>query len=203
MTSQKQAWRIEGEYFESCNCRILCPCLLLGAPPTEGHCDVVLAFHITKGNYGRVDLSDLNAVQALTTPGVMTGGNGTMAVYLDDRANAMQRTALDEIFSGRAGGPPALFAPLVSTQLPTKSAPITFACEGNSRKVSIANITDIAIEGIAGAGKQVVWLENVGHPYSTRLAVARGTASQYRDHNLVFENSGRNGHFSRIEWSNA
>lgn len=202
MTSQKQAWHIEGEYFESCNCEILCPCLLLGARPTEGHCDVVLAFHITKGNYGGVDLSDLNAVQALTTPGVMTAGNGTLAVYLDNRADAKQQTALDEIFSGRAGGPPSLFAPLVSTQLPTRSAPITFAREGNSHKVSIANVADVAVDGIAGAGKQVVWLENVGHPYSTRLAAARGTTSQYRDHNLIFENSGRNAHFSSINWSN-
>jgi len=22
------AWRISGEYFESCNCEVLCPCLL-------------------------------------------------------------------------------------------------------------------------------------------------------------------------------
>ena len=38
-----EGWRIEGEYFESCNCELLCPCLLTQAKvsPTEGHCDVV------------------------------------------------------------------------------------------------------------------------------------------------------------------
>jgi hypothetical protein len=164
---------------------------------------VVLAFHIVKGGYGSVDLADLNAVQALTTPGVMAAGNGTLAVYLDSRADAEQRAALDEIFSGRAGGPPSLFGPIISTRLPTKSAPITFASEGTSRKVSIANIASVSVDGIAGAGKQVVWLENIAHPYSTRLAAAKGTTSQYRDHNLVFENSGRNAHFSHIDWSNA
>jgi hypothetical protein len=203
MTSQKEVWHIEGEYFESCNCEVLCPCLLTGGRPTEGHCDVVLAFHIVKGGYGSVDLADLNAVQALTTPGVMAAGNGTLAVYLDSRADAEQRAALDEIFSGRAGGPPSLFGPIISTRLPTKSAPITFASEGTSRKVSIANIASVSVDGIAGAGKQVVWLENIAHPYSTRLAAAKGTTSQYRDHNLVFENSGRNAHFSHIDWSNA
>ena len=72
MSVAKQCWKIQGEYFESCNCELLCPCLLSGAtaPPTEGHCDVVLAFRIDKGNYGATDISGLNAAQALITPGI-------------------------------------------------------------------------------------------------------------------------------------
>ena len=52
-------WRIEGEYFESCNCEFLCPCVLsnVQARPTEGHCDAVLAIHIRNGNYGATDIS--------------------------------------------------------------------------------------------------------------------------------------------------
>ena len=44
-------WRLKGEYFESCNCEILCPCIVRGTTviPTEGHCDVALAFHIDDG----------------------------------------------------------------------------------------------------------------------------------------------------------
>lgn len=203
MSTEKTKWQIDGEYFESCNCEILCPCLLLGTRPTEGHCDVVLAFRIDKGSYGSVDLSGLNAAQALTTPGVMSQGNGTLAVYVDSRANPDQRAALEQIFTGAAGGPPSLFGPMVSKLLPTKSAPITFALEGNQRKVSIANVTDVTVEALVGAGKQVVWMENVAHPYSTRLATARGTSSHYKDHGLNFDNTGRNGHFSKITWSNA
>ena len=74
-----ESWKIEGEYFESCNCELLCPCLLSQAKvrPTEGHCDVVLAFHINRGSYGKTDLSGLNAVQAFTTPGPVAQGGGT------------------------------------------------------------------------------------------------------------------------------
>src|SRR2546425_3921030 len=95
-------WRIDGEYFESCNCELLCPCLLSHAQarPTEGHCDVVLATHIGSGNYGNTDLSGLNAVQALTTPGEMAKGGGTLVVYVDERANDDQRAALEAIFTG-------------------------------------------------------------------------------------------------------
>jgi hypothetical protein len=205
MSIAKENWRIEGEYFESCNCEVLCPCILSSAQarPTEGHCDVVLAFHVNRGSYGKTDISGLNAVKALTTPGPMAQGGGTVALYLDSKANAEQRAALEAIFDGSAGGPPAMFAAFIATTLPTKSAPITFSVEGKVRKLSVPNIADVTVEGITGAGNQVVWLDNVVHPASTRLAAAKAKASSFKDHNLVFENSGRNGHFAPINWSNA
>jgi len=198
------SWHIDGEYFESCNCELLCPCLLSNAQarPTEGHCDVVLGIHIKHGSYGAIDISGLNAVQAMTTPGPMAKGNGTLAVYVDSRANDAQRTALEAIFTGAAGGPPSLFGPMVSTLLPTKPAQIDFKSDGKTWQLSIAGITQVTVEGVTGAGNQNVWLDNVGHPYSTRLAAAKATSGHYQDHSLAFENSGRNGHFSAINWSN-
>jgi hypothetical protein len=197
-------WRIDGEYFESCNCELLCPCLLSHAQarPTEGHCDVVLAIHVKQGNYGTVDISGLNAVQAMMTPGAMSKGNGTLAVYVDSRANETQRAALEAIFTGAAGGPPALFGPMISTKLPTQAAPIEFKSDGKTWRLSIPGITDVTVEGVTGAGNQNVWLDNVGHPFSRRLAAAKATSSHYKDHSLAFDNSGRNGHFSAINWSN-
>lgn len=198
-----QTWRIEGDYFESCNCDLLCPCLLSQAQarPTRGHCDVVLATHIARGKYGSVDLSGLNAVQALTTPGEMSKGGGTLAVYVDSRANDAQRTALEVIFSGNAGGPPALMNGMIETRLPTRSAQIDFSSDGKKFAVSIPGITEVTIEGVIGASNQVIWLDNVGHPFSRRLAAARSTQSHFADHSMNFENSGCNGHFSPIAWS--
>lgn len=198
-------WQIEGEYFESCNCEVLCPCLLTRskAPPTEGHCDVVLGYHINKGSYGKTDLSGLNAAQALTTPGAMSLGGGTAAIYIDSRANAEQRAALETILSGKAGGPPSLMAPMVAKLLPTKTAQIEFASSGDKRTLKIPDITDVTVEGVPGRDGTTVWLENVTHPFSGRLAAARGTQSHFKDQSLNFENSGRNGHFSAISWSNA
>jgi hypothetical protein len=37
-------WQAKDDYFETCNCRTLCPCISLG-PPTEGNC-TVLEWHI-------------------------------------------------------------------------------------------------------------------------------------------------------------
>lgn len=204
MDAKDQVWRVEGEYFESCSCEVLCPCLLsnMQARPSKGHCDVVLGFRIRKGSYGDVDISGLNAAQALTTPGPMADGQGTLAVYVDSRGNDAQRAALNAIFSGNVGGPPALLVSVVSTHLPTKTAAIDFNSDGRVWKLSIGNVGEVTIEGIEGANNQVVWLEGTTHPASSRLAVAKGGSCHYNDHGLVFDNTGRNGHFAPISWSN-
>ena len=57
-------WRVEGEYFESCNCDFICPCPTSGltARPTHGYCDVGLIFHVDRGTFGatRLDGSSLS-----------------------------------------------------------------------------------------------------------------------------------------------
>src|SRR3990172_11116849 len=123
------AWQITGEYFESCNCEVLCPCLLSRAKawPTEGHCDVVVAFDVRQGVYGDTDLAGTRAVLAIYTPGAMADGGWTVATYVDERATPAQRTALEAILSGRSGGPPTRLAappptPLLARPLPPTPA---------------------------------------------------------------------------------
>ncbi|MGH7948194.1 MAG: DUF1326 domain-containing protein [Candidatus Binataceae bacterium] len=204
MANAQTKWRIEGEYFESCNCEVLCPCILTNAQarPTEGHCDAVVAWQISKGAFGATDLAGLRAVIAIYAPGPMAQGNWTVAVYVDERGSVVQRAALEAIFTGAAGGPLNAFAPLMSKKLPAKAVPITFSITGATRKLSIAGISDITVEGIEGAGKKTVWLDNVSHFANTRLAAARGTASRFNDQGLNFNNTGRNGHFAPVSWSN-
>jgi len=120
---------------------------------------------------------------------------------VDERATPAQRTALEAILSGRSGGPLTRFAPLFATRLETRSVPITLAVEGRKRTLAIPGIAEITVEGIEGAGGKEVWLENVGHFASRWLAAARGLLSRFRDRAFSFENSGRNGHYSAIEWS--
>jgi hypothetical protein len=196
-------WRIRGEYFESCNCEVLCPCLLSNAKarPTEGHCDVVVAVHVMEGAYGSAELGGLSAALAVQTPGAMADGDWSVAVYLDERAMPEQRAGLEAILSGQAGGPLARLAPLIATRLPTRALPISITVDGQRRRLMIPDIADITVEGIIGAGKQEVWLDNVAHFASRRLAAARGAVSRFRDHRFSFDNTGRNGHYSAIEWS--
>ena len=38
-------WRLEGDYFDGCNCKSICPCIF-ALDPTEGNCKGVAAWHI-------------------------------------------------------------------------------------------------------------------------------------------------------------
>ena len=44
-------WKLEGDYFEGCNCDSICPCIFL-QDPDKGYCNLTVAWHIEKGHYG-------------------------------------------------------------------------------------------------------------------------------------------------------
>jgi len=77
-------WKIEGDYFEACNCDVVCPCLFL-ADPDNGECNVVVAWHIQYGHFNNTSLDGLNVAAAFHTPGNMfTGPKWKAVLYLDD-----------------------------------------------------------------------------------------------------------------------
>lgn len=202
-------WRLAGEYLENCNCEVLCPCIVgprndrggAMARPTEGYCDVPVVFQIRDGAYGDLRLDGLATALAIHTPGPMGDGNWTEALYLDERGEPAQRTALEAIFGGAAGGPPGGLAALVSTRLPTRYVPIRFEQDGTRRRATIPGILEVEIEGLAGADRVgEVWLDNVRHFAARRLAVARATRSSYRDHGFTWNHTGRNGHYAPFSW---
>ena len=208
MAEQVQ-WRLSGDYFENCSCSVVCPCLVSAAPPltsrpTEGSCDVPAVFHIESGKYGDVVLDGLNVAIALHTPGPMAEGNWSVAAYIDERADDSQTEALGAIFSGAAGGPMAAFAPLIGKNLGVKKAPIAFRIEGKKRSAEIPGILHLAVDPLPTAHPSGEMWANTGHPFAPeKLAFAVGApGNAFTDHGLRWDNSGRNGHYARIAWSN-
>jgi len=204
-----EAWWISGEYLENCNCEFLCPCLLgprnarggAMARPTEGHCDVPIAFEIRAGASGTTPLAGTRVALSVYTPAAMGEGNWRVGLYLDARATAEQRAALEQIFSGRAGGVMSRVTGLVREWLPTRVAPIEFGKDGRRRWARIPDVLDVEIEGVEGSEPGTeAWIDNVRHFVSRRLAAARAIRGSYRDHDVVWNNAGRNGHYSSFEW---
>jgi hypothetical protein len=202
-------WELSGSYFENCNCSVVCPCLVSASPPltarpTEGVCDVALVFHIDKGKYAEVSLEDLNVVVAVHTPGPMGEGNWTLAAYIDERANDQQTEALGTIFSGAAGGPMAIFAPLVAKNLGAKKVPIKYGVDGKNRSVEVPGIMHLAVEPLGSLHPSGETWAATGHPVAPdRLAFAVGSkGSTFADHGMRWDNSGKNGHYAPIQWSN-
>src|SRR5262245_12658274 len=105
------AWHVTGDWFDTCNCSIPCPCTF-AQPPTTGDCEGILAWHIRKGNYGDIRLDDMSVMAVGTFTGNLWEGKtkATMAIVIDERADESQRSALQMIFGGQAGGWPGQFA---------------------------------------------------------------------------------------------
>jgi hypothetical protein len=203
------AWQFTGDYFENCNCDIVCPCLFSPNPPftsqpTAGACEVAFLFHIDQGRYDATPLDGLNVALIARTPGAMAQGNWSVALYMDERADEPQRQALQAIFTGAVGGPIAALTPLISTVLGAKAVPITFHKEGKRRSVEIPNVMQMAVHAVPSMNPdEEIWAKNA-HPFASSIAMAVGEEqSTWTDYGMRWDNSGKNGHYAPINWSNS
>jgi hypothetical protein len=199
-------WRVSGEYFEACSCDSVCPCPTSGlaARPTKGSCDAGLVFRVDQGRYGDTTLDGLSFAVLLHTPGPMIEGNWTVGLVLDERASAQQREALTAIASGQGGGPMAALGPLIGRFGGAEPKPIRTESSGMTRSVSIPGMLDLAVEGIPGArATEPIWLDNVGHPAASRLALAKASRGHMHGFGIDWDDtSGRsNGHFAPFAWT--
>src|SRR4051794_22997964 len=95
-------WNLEGSYFESCSCDVVCPCTAsfdFGA--THEFCRVVLVFHAKSGEIDGTDVSGLTVAVVADTPKVMTDGNWKVGVYIDGNASDEQAEKLGAVFGGQ------------------------------------------------------------------------------------------------------
>ena len=138
------AWQINGEYFETCSCDYLCPCVTsnLTARPTQGSCTFAFVQHIDRGRFNDVVLDGLNFAIIGRTPEEMAKGNWTVGVITDERASPEQQQAIVTIASGQAGGPMAALSGLIGTFAGVEARPIRFEKDGLRRAASIPEMLD-------------------------------------------------------------
>jgi hypothetical protein len=151
-----------------------------------------------------VKLDGLNLVVCASSDGPMGNGNWTGASYVDERADDRQTEALGAIFSGAVGGPMAVFAPLFGKNLGVKKAPITFKIDGKVRSGAIPGVLSMSVEPLPSVVEgEEIWVASA-HPVNlSKLALATARpGSTYADYGLKWDNSGRNGHYAAINWSN-
>lgn len=190
-------WNIDGTYFETCNCDAACPCVFLSSPDDDD-CTVLVGWHITKGHFDATDLTGLNAAMAVHSPGHMAEVPWRAALYVDSRGDAGQQDALSKIFSGQAGGVPAVLASHVGDFLGVKCVEIAYQGSGRTRSLSIPGIAAAEIEAIEGQGGGDTTIS--GHPLAITpgnpVVVARSKRLSYTDHGMSWEISRKNGFYS-------
>src|ERR1700681_4184271 len=146
------AWNVSGQYYETCNCDFVCPCIpgQLAVRPTRGDCQFAMAFQIEHGSYGAVSLDGLGFIVLGLTPEEMGKGNWSVGLVTDARATAEQRDAMTEISRGAGGGPIAALSGLIGNFLGVESAPIAFDRQGPTWSVKASNFVDMAAIGAKG-----------------------------------------------------
>jgi hypothetical protein len=199
------SWKLEGDYFEGCNCDIVCPCSFF-QDPDEGSCYVTCAWHIQKGAYDdNTPLDNLNVVAMFNSPGNMVSGpKWKAALYIDERATQEQKDAITKIYTGQAGGFFAAAANLIGEILGIKSVPIEFAIDGKRRSVRLKDTLELHVEAIEGGDRnRESVLLNV--PFSavpgSDLTIARSRKYNYNDLGMEWNNSGNNGFYCRFKYS--
>lgn len=204
------AWKVEGQYYETCSCDFVCPCILtqLTARPSRGSCTFAMGFEISRGAFGDTRLDGLGFVVIGYTPEEMGKGNWSAGVIVDERADAAQRDAIVAVATGSAGGPMAALSGLITTFLGVDTAPIRFERDGATWRVRAAGRASIAATPAMGIDPQTtepLQLRNTGHPASSHVHLARATESDVSAFGLSWsDSSGRNnGQNAPFTWTNA
>ena len=204
------SWQVSGQYYETCSCDFVCPCLPggLAVRPTKGTCTVAMAFQVDRGSYGAVSLDGLSIIVLALTPEAMGKGNWSVGVIVDERATAEQRDAIGAIASGAAGGPMAGLSPLVGKFLGMEPASITFERSGLKWSVRAGHAVDIVAEGAKGinpTATEPLYLEHTGHPAADRFALAHASKSHVHALGLSWDDvSGKNNaQYAPFAWRSA
>jgi len=185
------AWKLEGTYFETCSCEVVCPCtasLALGAD--YDRCRVTLVFNIVKGDVEGTDVSGLALAAVADTPKVMTDGNWRLGVFIDDRASDEQAEKLGAVFGGQLGGPMAALGPLIGENLGVERAPIEIREEGLRHSVKIGDAVDFEIEDVVSFGVESgepARLTGIFHPAGSELTIAKATRSRVNAFGIEYE----------------
>jgi hypothetical protein len=198
------AWKLEGTYFETCSCEVVCPCtasLALGAD--YDRCKVTLVFHIVDGDVEGTEVSGLTVAAVGDSPKVMSDGNWRLGVFIDGAASNEQAEKLGAVFGGQLGGPMEALAPLVSENLGVERAPIEVREDGLRHSVRIGDAIDFEIEDVVPFGVESgepARLSGIFHPAGSELTIAKATRSRISAFGIEYE--GKSGFSnSALSWA--
>lgn len=200
-----EQWKFKGEMALSCSCTVFCPCVLsLGEhPPTESRCQTWAGIRIDEGHFDDVDLGGVKLGLMMDLPGIMSRGNWTAALFVDDKASAQAVKSLTRIFSGRVGGTTRLLHILVGQFLGVRQVPVSYETQGETRLIKIKDHVDGAITPVRGKdpGQNVV-IRNSEYWIAPDVIVARADKSRFRGFGRNWNLAGKSAEICQLNWGN-
>lgn len=198
------AWHLQGTYFESCNCDMVCPCSWSGFAQraTNDRCLATLVYHVDSGAVEGVDVSGLSFALVVDAPPEMSQGGWRVGVCLDAAADDAQAGKLGAVVSGQLGGAPAALTPLIGEMLGVERAPIAYAETDGTHTVSIGSLVDIEVEDLHVAEMaDPVQLHNVFHPSNTTLTLSPAKRASVNVFGIRYGREGESGFSAPFSWS--
>ena len=185
------SWNLNGSYFETCSCDLMCPCnMSMDHGATYDYCRVTLVFNIKEGEIEGTEVSGLKVAVIADTPKVMTEGNWRLGLFVDENATDEQLDKLTAVFGGQKGGPMEAATPLIGEMLGVERAPFEVAEDGLSHSVKIGDAIDFEIEDIVPFGVETgepVRLVGVFHPASSEFNAAEAKRSKINAFGIEYE----------------
>jgi hypothetical protein len=161
-----------------------------GGPSSFGECFGALSWHIHEGHADGVDLSALRTVLSIRYfDRVQPSTPWEVVLYVDEGASDEQRSALADIFLGRAGGTVArLYGPAIGEVYAVRPARIVLEHVAARKRIDVVGYLRVEAEGDASEPGDVrCGIPGFDHP-GTEL---HGDALQSTDPALRWEVRGR------------
>ena len=185
------AWSLNGTYFETCSCELMCPCnFSFDHGATYDYCRVTLVFNVASGDVEGTDVGGRTVVVVADTPKVMTDGNWRLGMFVDEGASDEQMEKLTAVFGGQLGGPMAGLGPLVGEMLGVERAQIEVLDDGLRHSVKVGDSIDFEIEDIVPFGVETgepVRFQGMFHPAGSDLTIAEATRSRINAFGIEYE----------------
>jgi hypothetical protein len=148
----------------------------------------------------------LSVVLYARMPGNIFQGNWTAGLYLDQRASREQAEALGDIFSGKAGGWPAILVSLIGNLLASKQVPIQFQTVDGEHRITVPGLLEVGTERVPnpvpGQPPLDPKVSDLAVPFYTGPAsVRRSQAMTLSDPGMSFQHAGRSSLVGRFDYS--
>lgn len=199
-------WHLEMDYIEACNCDFGCSCNFSGYP-SHGKCETMAGYYIRNGHYGETALTGIKIVLAAAWPGAIHQGGGHVRLHLSRDTSDLQRTAVMQIFSGRAGGngPFALFASTFSTFDKPVFTDIDMRVDGRNSWFRIPGMITCELEPftnpVSGDVQDIQVHLPQGFIFKTALAAKTRAMKLLGLGPLSFDHGGQNAFFAELEFA--
>lgn len=201
--AEKTSYHLKGVLLCACSCNWGCPCNF-EVPPSRGFCEGGYLWHIQEGFYGQVRLDGLNCALFSHSPQAIHLGNLTLLWLVDERANAQQRPAFEEMLTQNPDVLPfGVFMSLVGTFLGVRYVPFELHLQGIRSQAKVPGILEIELapmkNPVTGEDELATLLKPTGFT-SKESEFCSSATFRLTSEGLSYDHSGRYGEFAPFEY---